>query len=312
MKTFYNLNLTKHTFKNLNNLNFPKFLINLLLLVLLVAPISSFSQKYSKGEDKVPKNKSWCFSINTGVAFANKYQANFYNGSSGNQNTINYVLGNKYWNQEIRRLVQDTFNLRELPTNMKYSPAFCVGFGIKKKFNNNFGVFGNFNFSRFKALDAFTMTIGNYPVGYSFPNIKTYAIWGKEDRTNIDLGVSMELKLVKQIYALVEVGFNINSTRVKENKIAIESATYTLIDIYANNPYTPNTNMQEYQIKEGGLGIGAFVSPGFEFRFNQNVAVQLLGSFYWTRINLMHYDAYKPQYNVMLRFVFSTSADKVI
>ncbi len=312
MKTCVKLTFNPLADMNYQKTSFRQIIYHTLIIIFLSAPLLSFSQKYTKGEDKVAKNKSWCFQINTGVAFANKYQANFYNGSDANQNNISYIFKNPTWYNEIHRVLNDTFNLMELPTNMKYSPAFCVGFGLKKKFTNHFGVFGNFNFSRFKALDAFTMKIGNKPSGYTFDNIKTYPIWGKEDRINIDLGVSMEIKLVKQIYGFVEVGFNINNTRVKENKISIESLEYSLINIYANQTYVPNTALQEYQIKEGGLGIGAFISPGFEFRFYDNVAVQILGSFYWTKVNMMHYDVYKPQYNAILRFVFSTSAEKVI
>ena len=93
---------------------------------------------------------------------------------------------------------------------------------------------------------------------------------------------------------------------VKENGIAIESLQYSIINIYGTQGFIPNTQQQEYKIKEGGLGLGLFLSPGVEFTFNENVAVDLLGSIYWTKINLMHYSTFRPQYNVMLRFVFST------
>jgi hypothetical protein len=289
--------------------------IKILLTCFVLIPLNSFSQKHHKNEDEdennAPKNKSWSFSINTGAAFANNYQANFYNGADGNQNTLNYILSNKYWHNEIRQAIGDSFALYGMPTKMKYDPAFCVGFSIKKMFNNHVGMFGQFDFSRLKAADVFTLKIGSTPTSQMVPNLLNCPIWGKEDRIDIDLGVCGSIYLANKINGFLEGGLNINNTRVKENKIQIENLAYSIIDIYANQPYVPNTQLQEYQIKEGGLGIGIFLSPGVEFRFNENVAIDLLGTAYWTRINLMHYDAWKPRFNAMIRFVFSTHVEVV-
>jgi hypothetical protein len=309
MKSTLNMNLCKNSLTLMKCRIFRFLIIGLFLL----SPFSSFSQKHHKSDEdnEIPKNRSWSFSINTGMAFASKYHANFYNGAEGNQNEISYVLGNYYWNQEIQRAVNDTFTLVGMPTNMKYSPAFCVGFSIKKKFNNHVGVFAQFNFSRLKARDVFTIKIGSTPSGSAFPNLANYPIWGKEDRINIDLGVSGEIALAKKISGFLEGGLNINNTRVKENSISIESLQYSIINIYGNQGFIPNTPQQEYNIKEGGLGVGLFLSPGVEFKFNDNVAVDLLGSIYYSKINLMHYSTFGLHYNVMIRFVFSTSVELV-
>jgi hypothetical protein len=288
------------------------FLISLfLLMVFLSVPLASFSQKHHKGneDDEIPKNKSWSFSINTGVMFASKYHANFYNGAEGNQNEISYILDNQYIRNSIRNAINDTFALYGMPTDMKYQPAFCVGFSIKKKFNNHIGAFAQFNFSRLKTTDVFTLKLGATPPGTT-TNLRLIncPIWGKEDRINIDLGVSGEIKLADKIYGFLEGGLNINNTRVKQNMIAIDPVgEFSIINVYGNQQWVPNTQLQEYPIKEGGLGIGAFLSPGFEFRFNDNAAVDLLGSVYYSKINLMHYSAFGLHYNVMIRFVFSTS-----
>jgi hypothetical protein len=288
-------------------------LVNILSTFLLLMPLLTFSQKHHKKAEEdndVATNKSWSFSINTGAAFANKYQANFYNGdTTKNQNSINFILGNPYIVSTIRSAINDTFSLYGMPTAMKYDPAFCVGFSIKKKFNDHIGAFAQFNFSRFKATDVFTLKIGNTPVGTT-TNVRLVncPIWGKEDRINIDLGVSGEIFLANKIYGFLEAGLNINNTRVKENMISIDPiGEFSIINIYGNQQYIPNTQLQEYAIKEGGLGIGAFLSPGIEFRFNENVAVDVLGSVYYSKINLMHYDTFGLNYNAMIRFVFSTN-----
>ena len=279
------------------------------MLIFLLAPVYSFSQKHHKsdGENEIEVNKSWSFSINTGVAYADRYHANFYNGADSNENKINFVLDNKYYRYEIRNAIGDSFALVGMPTNMKYDPAFCVGFSIKKKFNDHVGMFAQFNFARFKAKDFFTMKIGAVPPGTTATeNLRNYPIWGKEDRINIDLGVSGEIKLADKIYGFLEGGLNINNTRVKENKISIENLEYSIIDVFNVKGFIPGQT-QENTIKQGGLGIGAFLSPGIQFRFNENVAIDLLGSIYYSKINLKKYDTFGLHYNVMLRFVFSTS-----
>lgn len=290
------------------------FILEILLICFLLAPIASFSQKNNKQDSDEDnddsQNKSWSFLINAGTAFANKYHANFYNGAEGNENEINYVFDNYYWNQDIQVAVGDTFNLVGLPTNMKYSPAFCVGFGIKKKFNNYIGIIAQFNFSRFNTNDEFTLKIGSTPSGTTTnANLRNYPIFGKEDRINIDLGVSGEIPLANKISGFLEGGFNLNNTRVKENGIAIEYLEYSIINVYADQNYVPGAQIQEYMIKQGGIGIGLFLSPGVEFKFNDKVAIDLLGSIYWSQINLEHYNQFRPHYNIMIRFVFSTNVE---
>ena len=266
-----------------------------------------FSQRAHEDEEPVKQNKAWCFGINVGAAFANKYQANFYNGAEGNQNALSYILNNSYNRADIRRVLNDTFSIVGMPTKMRYNPAAAIGFILKKNFNNNIGVFVQFNYMKFTASDMFTLKIGNMPSGYSDSvNTLDCKIWGKEQRINIDIGVSGQMYFAPKIYGFLEGGFNLNNTRVVENKIAIKTLEYSIINIYGGQPYVPNTQLQEYKVHEGGLGIGAFVSPGIKFQFNDNVAVDILGSVYWAKINLMHYNTFRPQFNLGIRFMFST------
>ena len=281
-----------------------KLFISVVLVFLLSADIHAFALRIS--DDSTAQNRAWSFGINCGAAFANKYQANFYNGAEGNENEISLIFNNQYYRDEIRQVINDTFAIDGMPTGMKYKPAFCVGMYIKKNFNNHFGAFVQFNYSKFTAEDLFTLKIGATSQTQAFPNLKNYPIWGKEDRINIDIGASYEFPLDEKIFGFVEVGFNLNNTKVRENKIAIENLEYSIINIYGNQYYIPNTQLQEYPVRQGGIGLGAFLSPGVKFQFSEHVAVDLLGSIYWAKINLMHYNTFRLHYNVMLRFVFSS------
>lgn len=295
---------------SINNI-LKTFSLLLLLTINFYSPEEIFAFNISGPGDSIRQNRPWTFGINCGAAFANKYHADFYNGSTGNQNEINYILGNYYHSQEIYNALNDTFSLTGLPADMKYSPAFCVGFYVKKNLNSNFGIFIQFNYSKFVARDVFTLKIGNKPAGYSLTDdLRNYPIWGKEERINIDIGASGEMLFAPKIYGFLEAGFNLNNTRVIENMISIESLEYSIINIYGNQAWVPNTQLQEYYVHEGGIGLGAFLSPGIKFKFNDYLAIDILGSVYWSKINLMYYNKFRPQYNVMLRFCFIGSFSK--
>lgn len=281
-----------------------KIFLSFVIVFLLSIDIPAFALRIS--DDSTAQNRFWSFGINCGAAFANKYQANFYNGAEGNENELSLIFNNQYYRNEIRQVINDTFSINGMPTGMKYKPAFCVGMYIKKNFNNHFGAFIQFNYSKFTAEDVFTLKIGATSPSQAFSNLKNYPIWGKEDRINIDIGGSYEFPLDEKIFGFVEVGFNLNNTKVRENKIAIENLEYSIVNIYGNQYYIPNTQLQEYPVRQGGIGLGAFLSPGVKFKFSEHVAVDLLGSIYWAKINLMHYNTFRLHYNVMLRFVFSS------
>jgi len=283
-----------------------RFFSNLSISIILFLNFSVALAQDENNEGEIKQNKAWSFGINCGAAFANKYQANFYNGSNDNENKISLVFSNQYYRNEIRQVINDTFSIYSMPTQMKYDPSFCVGFYVKKNFNTNFGMFMQFNYSKFTAKSAFALKIGSTPSSQAFVNTLDCPIWGSEDRINIDIGASGEIPFDDKIYGFLEVGFNLNNTKVRENKIAIESLEYSIVNVYGSQQYIPNTQLQEYPVRQGGIGLGAFISPGVKFKFSDHIAVDLLGSIYWSKINLMHYNTFRLHYNVMLRFVFSS------
>lgn len=282
-----------------------KKLLSFLFVLSMLYSSVLFAQDDSADEGV---DRSWSFGLNIGAAFANRYHADFYNGQPGNQNEISYILGNYYHQQEIIGVLNDTFRLAGLPLKMKYKPAFAAGLYFRKNINDNLGVFMQFNYSRFTTSDVFTIKVGNKPSGYSLPDdLMQCPIWGKEERINIDIGVRGEIKFEDNIYGFLEGGFNLNNTRVIENMIQISSLEYSIINVYGDQSWIPNTQLQEYYVREGGIGLGGFLSPGIRFKFSDNVSTELLGSVYWSKINLMYYDTFRPHFNVMLRFYYNTS-----
>ncbi len=259
--------------------------------------------------DKRPEGpKGWELIGNFGAYWGNKYQASFYNGNKNNVNNINYVLGNTYWNDEIKNILMETVNrdsfmLSELPSNMKYSTTMHVGFGARYNFNPGWAFNLEFNFAKLTAKDFFTFEV--FP---SFDNEShsylQYPIWGIETRTNIQAGVVRTLNTDRKIRPFFELGAVFTNTIVKESKISVEDHVYNLVNIYSGT-YVPNSNTQEYEVKQGGIGFGGYVDGGVKFMFGNFVSMELLASLYYQQINLEGYDAFKFHESAMIRFVLS-------
>ncbi len=259
--------------------------------------------------DSVRTKSGFSFGFNVGAYFANKYNGNFYNGASSNVDSIGLIFSNYNYTQDIQREITDTFRLLELPQKMGYQPAMQFGFYVKYSFSKQLGMFLQFNYTKLKAKDVFTMGIGPAHAYLSFDDIRTFPIWGTEERIYIDLGVSKTFETSKTVQIFVEGGLNINNTLVKEHKIAIGNLEYSLINIYGNTPYTPNTQMQTYETRLGGLAVGAFASTGLRFVFNNYISLDPGFSFYMTKANLEGYPAYRPQYTVFLRICYQSLSD---
>lgn len=286
--------------------NFRSFII-ILLATLFVQ--TAYSRSAEWGKDPYPGdtnklNSGFSFGFNMGAYFANAYQGNFYNGASGNVDSIGLVFSNHYYTMDIRAELNDTFRLLELPAQMKYEPALQFGFYVKYSFSKQLGAFMQFNYAKLKAKDVFTMGIGPDLSGQAFDDIREYPIWGTEERIYIDLGVSKTFETSDQVQVFLEGGLNINNTRVKEHKIAIGSLEYSLINIYGTSPYIPNTQMQTYETRLGGLGIGAFATTGLRFIVSDKLSLDPGFSLYWSKANLEEYSAYRPHYTVFVRLCF--------
>lgn len=273
----------------------------------------SASRPYNSSLDPETKRmlegpKGWEFSGNFGAYWGNKYQASFYSGAKTNINNIDYVLSNKYWNDEIKNTLmttvnRDSFMLSELPTNLKYSSTMHVGFSGRYNFNPEWALNMEFNFTKLTAKDFFTLEV--FP---SFDNEShsylRYPIWGIETRMNIQTGVIHTFNKGKRIRPFFEIGAVFTNTVVKESKISIENSEYNLINIYSGN-YVPNSNIQEYQIRQGGISVGGYTSGGVKYALTNFVSLELLASYYYNQIKLENYEAYKSHYALMFRLVLS-------
>lgn len=299
----------------------PVFISILIFLPLLSEAQMNFSNTSSgflagSHGDNETKNgdgmKGWKFGISMGMYFAGKETADFYNGSPENENNIKWILNNYYWYEEIKQQLNG-HNILKMPDDstqwwiyypygMKYNAAITPGFYAKYNFNNSTGVFIQTNYVKLKTSGYFNMAIDS--VTYtSEPALRTGYIIGKEERINIDVGISKFYDVNELIKIFIETGLNINSTQVLESRIKIGAKEYSIINRYGKS-YVPNTNMQEYNVYQGGIGFGIFLNGGVKFVVSDNLSFDPGIQLYWKNTKLPRYDDFGMDLIIYLRFIF--------
>ncbi|MPM22255.1 hypothetical protein SDC9_68706 [bioreactor metagenome] len=253
----------------------------------------------------------WNLGINTGYYRASSNSAGYYDGRPQNENNINYVLNNYYWNQDIRRELmdvysRDSFQLVEYPAKMKYNGAMLFGFSARYNYSADFSLNFQFNFEKLHLNDVFNLEV--YP---ALPgDVQTFIpcmITGEEARSNIDFSMmfSFASKARSPLKPFFEIGVNLNSVNVKSSQIHIIDLTYNIRDIYNGVPYIPNTPLSEYPIKQGGIGYGLYSTVGLRYVMSKDFWVELLGMINYSTINLEGYKGFGLHYAPVLRLVMS-------
>jgi hypothetical protein len=266
-------------------------------------------EKEEKKKEMIPR---WEFGINFGTYFANKYTANYYNGSDGNVNSISYVMTNKYWYEEIKLLCNaaDTVIVREIPTNMHYHTALDGGLFFRYNFTRTLGLLFEFDYAQLKTDDLFTVEVD--PAYYlTEPDLRLFGIHGKEQRLNFDLTVHYRFPVYKQKMNLfLEGGLNVNYVRVLKSFINIYDHEYSIINIYGNQYYIPNANLQEYENLQGGVGYGLHAGGGVGFMFSRQVGMEFGGYMNYSQVALVGYGAFSPSGGIFIRFVLTNLIGK--
>lgn len=248
---------------------------------------------------------------NFGAYYADKQHAAFYNGRPNNINNINYVFDNYYWREQIKELMRSNLNRDSVllspdsyPENMKYTLAMYVGFGVRYNYSSAWALNIQFNVCKLTAKDVFTLQV--FPAfdneSKSYVN---YGVFGKESRTIIDIGAVKTFRTKEHIRPILEFGASFNNTLVKENFIVVEDQKFNIIDIYAGRNYIPNSNVQEYEMRQGGLGVGLYVGGGVKWMFNQFLSLETTLTVYSSMINLENYAGMGLHFAPMFRIVAS-------
>lgn len=255
--------------------------------------------------------------LNIGAYFGNKNTANFYNGAGNEEgmNSADKVINNIHYLNMINEVLEQNgyrypleegLYYTEYPTDMSYQPSIYAGLTGRYWFNRKVAFAFSMNYSRLVAKDQFVIYNTNPDIPPSNKeNLYVLGnIAGQEDRVNIDIGLLNSFPIHERANFIFEVGFNLNNTTVMMNKIEI----YNLVlDIKYNGPgdYIPGGNVQTYSFKQGGIGYGAYATPGIQINFSEGISMDILAQFYYSYISLEHYSQWGLQWAPYIRFNFT-------
>ncbi len=294
-----------------------KYLLLLSLLLSISATYAQFSAKKKivllppniennnliteKKEFGETDRRGLVFGINMGMLKGNGYSALYYNGHPSNENNIKYIIDNSYYYNEIKhQLNERNYKLHSVPTTMSYDISMLIGFYARYNFNNTTGIFIQFNYSKLNTTGEFALEIDSVNFT-SEPSLRYFPIYGQEQRTYIDVGLQKQWFLGELTNFFVEGGINFTNVLVKKSGIIINDLDYSIVNVYGSQQYTPNSGMQPYDVKQGGIGIGFFGGAGISIKFNDNVSIEPAFNVYYQSINLPGYDQHRLNYSIFMR-----------
>jgi hypothetical protein len=279
-------------------------------IILLLISIISTLQIYAQSDGNITEvdfskdGRGWSFGLNVGVYYPSKGTANYYNGNPSNVNNVNYVMSNYYWYNDIFHALgaHDSISVAGLPQNMHYKLAMQPGLYAQYSFNPQLALVIEFNYMRLKTNDAISFEVDPKPYATE-PDLRLYPMRGSEERVYGDIGLKKTYPKTEKYSWFVMGGVNVNSTKVKKSAFYVEDIEYSMINTYGNSSYIPNSNMQTYEVYQGGIGIGMFAGGGASLKFG-SVVIEPGITAHWLMVKLEDYQNMNPGIGAYIRFMY--------
>ena len=293
-----------------------KKLLYLVLSVFLSVPV--FSQKPKQHEKDTNKGVELFF--NAGMYLGNKHNANFYRGYPDPQNSgyadpnIWYVLGNRYWKQDIWDIIYernhydiiDTFFNFEGVSEMRYNLAFSFGIGLRYRFSESFSL--SFLFSQTTLTADGLATFGMQGTGVNLDQgIKyfDYKVMGRERRIFFEMNASYFFETIyPYVFPFLELGVHINNAKVLKSELIVEDIPFSMINMYGEGTsYVPGIDPMVINPYLGGIGFGFVGGLGIKLSFNKWISLEPVVQVSVEKLNLSSYGTMRPNFNFMVRLV---------
>lgn len=272
-----------------------KYWLGCCLTALLLVPI--FAQAQPEEEvvpihfsDTTWYDKGFDFYIGAGMFIGNKFNANYYNGSNLNENSLNYLFSNKYLKDDLLLEIYDAYpgvsgdvNLPLDPGgdynwNTNYKLNIMISLGLRYKIRNGWGISLSYSYSQL-TTNAQCMLLTQNPTGTSYVQ-PVMSMVGKERRSMFDLSFSyLFSKVHRVVKPFIELGVQFNYAKVKSFEACLLGAdgrptqnTHTLLDYYNGEGYYPGAQAYDF-ITFGGPGFGFSGSAGLKIALNQFVSL---------------------------------------
>jgi hypothetical protein len=295
---------------------------------LLVLSMNGIAQDTPNDDGETPpavvyKTKGFRVGIYIGSYFANQYTASMYDGYGfdidGNKNSWDNSLMNQKINiqygyqgpsgqiDQIARALnvdpqQWTFGPSDMPTNMRYNPAFSVGLNCIYSVDKKNGIIMNLNAIKLNVGGNFTIVTPQQGNATQINNrIKTFSVTGVEQRALFQFGYQRILGDNEKMNLFVEAGLNATLTKFVQNYAIINGLK---IDLTSYNNQTVFANALPFK-HPIGVGFGAFAGIGANITMSPKYTIQLLYSPTYEKVNIGLNPQLKLQNSVGLRAYYN-------
>ena len=317
-----------------------KYLFKILLLILILTSCCSYDiyaqinrkyveesaekakieskKKKKKGDDPLSTKDLFEYGFNFGLYMPNNNTANYYNGNNSINNLQNLigptwtptgtpadtVSYNPFYKQ-IRDYYSRDFEIKELPTHMRYNKPIAIGFHLKYNLSDNIAIFGDFNYAKLTTIDQFSIQFAGIPISNNNPFFNK--IRGVEQRYDINVGIFMTFGKPSLIKPYVQAAFNLNNTIVKDASVefrndSVTTQSYTFSFL---NPY-----YKYYNLRDWGLGYGALVGAGFRLMLNDKFLTYIGADLSMKHIYLGDNKGFYPSGLIYFRILYNMSFKK--
>jgi len=261
-----------------------------------------------KGSDEEEKDTvvhRFELGLNFGAYFPNKYSANYYNGTPWNVNNVNYIMSNTYWLRDVKQLLglseNDLVFVDGYPLNMHYNVAFSGGLFMRVNFTKRHGIFLQANYAQLRAADVITLKV--YNTFLSFGDIRLEQVIGKEGRVMIDLGYQLSFPLKSRISLFIQAGGTMCYTQMLKSVFVVEGTEFNLVNVYGDNIYVPNTDIQTINISQNAYGFGGYLGVGAGIPLTDMFGIEPGFYAHFYPVNLQGYPDFKPSFGLYLRIM---------
>jgi hypothetical protein len=280
------------------------------------------TQKHGQKEEEEDPNpfplKKFEYGLNFGAYFANKYSANFYNGTPYNVNSIEDMWNNASYKRELRQALgideSDTVTQISVdegngyPTNMHYNVAFYGGVFLRVNFNRKNSIFLEANYAQLRAADAVKVLLYNPYAPATWDDYAMEQVIGKEGRVMIDLGYQRSFPLKSRINLFVQGGLTMCYTQVQKSIFVVGGKEFNMINIYGSPGYQQGYPQQTVAVNQNAFGFGGYLGVGAGIPLTAVFGLEPGFFMHYYPTNLEGYTNFKPSYGLYLRILMHFGA----
>ncbi len=269
-----------------------------ILYSFILASSTAYSQKGAYNYmDQQEDTARFFVGANLGAFFANKNTAEVYSGSRNvTQFGIPTILENRFYQPTFDAYFKYPYTVEEYPFDVKYRPAFELGLHAGYNINKRIALFLDFNIAQLDVEQFFTIAIDDPTNQLVGPTLEQYALFGEENRINLNVGTQFNFFESAQSKAYVSLFVNMNDVDMRRNYIVIDETQY---EIYHINDEQPDLRL-------GGIGYGGGAGLGYRFHLADQVLADIYYNLIYTRTNLSEkYQPYGAQHSLGIRILWA-------